>query len=53
MAFEPEARGQLIPNTITLQITDVPDADKVKVYLLDELGAGLCPEIEVPISIAI
>lgn len=53
MAFEPEARGQLIPNTITLQITDVPDADKVKVYLLDELGASLCPEIEVPISIAI
>jgi hypothetical protein len=53
MAFETEARGQLIPNTITLQITDVPDADKVKVFLLDELGASLCPEIEVPISISI
>jgi hypothetical protein len=53
MAFEAETRGQLTPNTITLQITDVPEADKVKVFLLDELGASLCPEIDVPISISI
>lgn len=53
MAFQTESRGQLIPNTITLQITDIPDADKVRVFLLDELGASLCPEIELPISIAI
>lgn len=53
MAFETEARGQLKPNTITLQITDVPEADKVRVFLLDELGASLCAEIEVPISITI
>jgi len=53
MRFEPEKPGQLMPNTITLQITEVPDADSIKVFLLDELGASLCPEIEVPISITI
>jgi hypothetical protein len=53
MTFETETQGQLIPNTVTLQITDIPDANKVTVFLLDELGASLCQEIEVPISITI
>lgn len=53
MAFDAVVVGQLIPNTITLQITDIPEANQAKIFLLDELGASLCPEIEVPISIAI
>jgi hypothetical protein len=53
MTFEDDFPGQLKPNTITLQITDVPDSEKVKIFLLDELGASLCPEIEIPINIAI
>jgi hypothetical protein len=53
MAFETGVPGQLIPNTITLQITEIPDADRVKVFLLDEMGASLCPEIEVPVSISL
>lgn len=53
MAYQTDVQGQLAPNTITLQITEVPQAEKVKLLLLDELGASLCPEIEIPISISI
>lgn len=53
MKFEPEAQGRLAPNTITLQITDIPSVDVVALFLLDELGASLCPEMTIPIHVAI
>ncbi len=53
MKFEPEAQGILAANTITLQITDIPSVDVVALFLLDELGASLCPEMTIPINVAI
>jgi len=46
-----EADGKLAVNTITLQITDIPPSDSVSLYLLDEYGASLCPEMKLPINV--
>jgi len=53
MKFETDVPGSLAANTITLQITDIPPTDSVALFLLDELGASLCPEIKMPINVAI
>jgi hypothetical protein len=53
MQFEPDVQGKLTANTITLQITDIPSSEAVKLYLLDEFGASLCPEMVIPINVAI
>jgi hypothetical protein len=53
MKFEPDVQGALAANTVTLQITDIPSSDTVTLFLLDELGASLCPETAIPINVAI
>jgi hypothetical protein len=52
MKFEPQVQGTLIPNTITLQITEDPKTSTVTLYLLDEIGATLYQKSDVPIDIA-
>jgi hypothetical protein len=51
MQLDENFSGQLIPNSITLQITDVPEEDNVSLYLLDEFGASLY-ETSIPLEIA-
>jgi PglZ domain-containing protein len=52
MRYDENNPGHLASNAITLQITDVPELDSVTLYLLDEVGASLCPEIKLPLEIA-
>lgn len=52
MEFEAGSQVSLAPNTITLQITDIPEASKVSLYLLDEIGATLLEVAGIPIDIA-
>lgn len=52
MKYDENEPGTLASNSITLQITDIPNVDSVTLYLLDELGASLCPEKKIPIEIA-
>jgi hypothetical protein len=52
MQFEPKLQGKLAPNTITLQITEDPQTPRVSLYLLDEIGASLYHQADIPIDIA-
>jgi hypothetical protein len=51
MKFEVDTPGSLTANTITMQITDIPSSEVATIYLLDEFGTSLCPEISIPISV--
>jgi len=51
MKFEVDNPGSLTANTITMQITDIPASEVATIYLLDEFGTSLCPEIEIPINV--
>ncbi len=51
MKFDESTPGKLSTNAITLQITDIPDTESASLYLLDEFGASLCPEINLPLAI--
>ncbi len=53
MKYDEANPGHLAPNAVTLQIIDVPGVGSVALYLLDEAGASLCPEIKLPVEIAL
>ena len=53
MKFIEETPGSLAPNTITLQVTEIPSASKVSLHLLDEIGTTLREKTDIPIDIAI
>lgn len=52
MQYDENDSSRLYPNSITLQIAEIPKVDSVTLYLLDEFGASLCPEIKLPLEIA-
>ena len=51
MVFGENNPGHLATNAITLQITEIPQVESVKLYLLDELGTSLCAELTLPLAI--
>jgi hypothetical protein len=53
MAFEPEQQVTLEANTVTLLIAEIPQAETVTLHVLDETGRGVCPELTIPINVAI
>lgn len=52
MEYETSAPGSLKANTITLQVTEIPNIDKVDLHLLDEIGATLLKVAGIPLDIA-
>jgi hypothetical protein len=52
MVFDERNPGHLTANAITLQITEIPHVESVKLFLLDELGTSLCTELNLPLAIA-
>jgi hypothetical protein len=52
MEYETSSPGSLQGNTITLQVTEVPNVEKVDLHLLDEIGATLLKITGIPMDIA-
>ena len=53
LEFDPEVSNQVKENTITLQLTEKPEAPSIKLFVLDsETGVSIFQPTDIPVDIA-